>query len=87
MQIELTYGNGSDETDAGLGYIYSTLWFDTFAKKIDWDILCYDQRYGCPESERPEDVLKFIVNNYERFHESDGTINCICDLLRNDWEI
>ena len=80
-EITLTFGQGSDESDVGLGYIYSCLSIDTETKEIDWDIFHQDRQFGHPKSEKPEDVLEFVSGNYGNFHEPDSTIDLVCEIL------
>ena len=83
-EIFLNFGQGSDETDVGLGFIFSYLYYDTDTKEIFWDILPQDKKYGHPKSDSPGDVLDFINENYDNFYEKDSTIDLICDFLKNE---
>lgn len=81
--IYLNFGPGSDESDVGLGFRSSFLFIDFKTNEIGWDFLPGDEkRFSPPKSDKPEDVIEFILSNYDSFFEEETLIELFLDILK-----
>lgn len=82
-EIILTFGKGSDEYDVGLGYIYSFIAVNIKTKKTTWDILWNEiGEFQPPKSDKLQDVIEFILHNYNKFYQSDKEIDLMLNILK-----
>ncbi|MEA3272457.1 MAG: hypothetical protein U9P90_02210 [Patescibacteria group bacterium] len=82
----LNFGHGSDETDVGLGFVWSFLYIDLDKKELGWDFLCGDEKeFEPPKSNKPEDIIDFINTNYGAFREEESVIELVLDILQEEF--